>query len=67
MVGYQKLFVAGAIPANSLQDPGWWIGFLVARRDCFFEVDTAGSSVSIFGLVRISSLSRRGCAELSSV
>ena len=35
----------------------------------FFEVDTTvvGSSVSIFDLVRISSLSRRGCPELSSV
>ena len=43
--------VAGAIPANSLQDLGWWVGFLIARRDSHFGVDTPGSSVSIFDLV----------------
>ena len=37
--------VAGAIPANSLQeDLRWWVGFLIARRDSHFGVDTPGTS-----------------------
>ena len=68
MVGYQKLLQVPYLRILSKIPVG---GSASSSHEgiVFFEVDTTvvGSSVSIFDLVRISSLSRRGCPELSSV
>ena len=67
MVGYQKLLQVPHLRILSKIPVG---GSASSSHEgiVFFEVDTTvGSSVSIFDLVRISSLSRRSCPELSSV
>ena len=69
MVGYQKLLQVPYLRILSKIPVG---GSASSSHEgiVFFEADTTvvvGSSVSIFDLVRISSLSRRGCPELSSV